>query len=68
VKRSQLVKRLHALGWTSLRRGKGSHEIFVHPAGARPIPVPTHGSDIPEPLARMILTQALRNVKHRGSD
>lgn len=66
MKRSELVKRLIELGWTSARSGKGSHEIFAHPQGTRPIPIPKHGGDIPEPLARVILSQAVKNVKRNG--
>jgi len=62
MKRSELVRRLNELGWTSTRGGKGSHEIFAHPKGTRPIPVPKHSGEIPEPLARTILSQAIKNV------
>lgn len=68
MKRSELVRRLNEWGWTSARSGKGSHEIFAHPNGKRPIPVPKHGGDIPEPLARMILSQAVKNVKRDDRD
>ena len=67
VKRADLVKRLAEMGWVSGRKGKGSHEIFVHPDMTRPIPVPTHGKDIPEPLAKTILDQAGSNLRKPGS-
>ncbi|MCL4236295.1 MAG: type II toxin-antitoxin system HicA family toxin [Deltaproteobacteria bacterium] len=57
-----ILRRLRELGWTSARSGKGSHEIFAHPQGSRPIPVPSHGNEIPEALARGILKQAVANV------
>ena len=63
MKRDELIALLERKGWTLGRRGKGSHDVYVHPRMTRPIPVPRHKKDLPEPLAKTILAQAERNVR-----
>jgi predicted RNA binding protein YcfA (HicA-like mRNA interferase family) len=62
VKVGELFDRLHELGWIEARV-RGSHHVFTHPRGLRPLPVPVHGKDIPDSVAKAILRQAARATK-----
>jgi len=62
MKVKELFRRLLAQGWTEVRV-KGSHRLFQHPRARRPIPVPVHGADIPEVIAKAILKQARDSVQ-----
>lgn len=62
VKVAELFDRLHELGWAEARV-RGSHHVFTHPRGLRPIPVPVHGKEIPDVIAGAILKQAARATK-----
>jgi predicted RNA binding protein YcfA (HicA-like mRNA interferase family) len=57
VKVARLFERLTALGWTRARV-RGSHHVFKHRKGRRSIPVPVHGKDISDVIAKAILKQA----------
>ncbi|MCL2056053.1 MAG: type II toxin-antitoxin system HicA family toxin [Oscillospiraceae bacterium] len=62
MKRRDLVKRLTALGYYSVRND-GSHEIFSN--GKQAIPIPRH-REINEITAKEILKRAeLTNIKSR---
>ncbi len=62
VKVVELFDRLNGLGWVEARV-RGSHHVFTHPQGLRPIPVPVHGKEIPESVAKAILKQAVQATK-----
>lgn len=54
---AELIKRLQADGWT-LRGGKGSHHVFVHPAKPGHISVPHPRKDLGVGLVNKLLKQA----------
>ncbi len=57
MKVKELFNRLIRLGWTE-ERVRGSHHLFTHPKARRPIPVPVHGKEISDFIAKGILKQA----------
>ena len=57
-----LIDRLRKLGWTEARV-RGSHHVFKHPKGLRPIPVPVHGKELSDVIAKAILKQAVQATK-----
>jgi predicted RNA binding protein YcfA (HicA-like mRNA interferase family) len=57
MKTKVLIKRLTQNGWY-LERIKGSHHIYNHPNGARPVTVPVHGKEVTDRFAKIIIKQA----------
>jgi predicted RNA binding protein YcfA (HicA-like mRNA interferase family) len=54
----EVTRRLRKLGFRFYRRGKGSHELWVHDADGRVIPVPRHrGKKIRKGTVRAIIRE-----------
>ena len=52
-----IVKRMESFGFSFLRMGKGSHEIWHNQSGRYTV-VPNHRGDVPEGTLRAILKEA----------
>lgn len=57
MKSRELIKKLEEAGW-ELDRVRGSHYVYKHPQGVRPIPVPHPKKDLPKGTVNAILKQA----------
>jgi len=56
MKRRELEKRLHRIGWKLTRHG-GDHDVWAHPDHRRLVYVPRH-REVHERLAKAILAEA----------
>ena len=56
MKYKQFHRFLKENGWVELRQ-RGSHVLYVKADHPRPIPVPLHTGEIPEPLRLVIMRE-----------
>lgn len=54
----EIARRLRSLGFSFLRQGAGSHEIWYSEKSKRYTTIPRHTGDMPEGTLRAILREA----------